>query len=216
MTRKNAPDALTARDCHLRACSAGRPFDWPPERSLVPYGLPGKTRLVLVGLLALHIGCGGGVDGSPIPPPTTPEPAPPPVPPPTTPEPAPPPVPPPPAEDLIVPPAEAGKVAPDRIALTLTSVAGEPLPDTAYEWTTDEHSGWVFPAEGRSDDEGRIDAAWVPGFPGEGELNLEFVEGGGKKELLSSRRSARRLRSPRTPPSTQHSARRGRRATPST
>lgn len=150
----------TATDRHLRTCSIGRLNGircWPP----------GKTRLVLVGLAALHIGCGGGVDGSPIPPPTAPEPAPPPPPP----------------EDLVISSAEAGKVAPDRIALTLTSEAGAPLPDTPYEWTTDEHSGWVFPAAGRTDGEGRIDAAWIPGFPGTGELTLEFVEGGEERTL---------------------------------
>ena len=65
----------------------------------------------------------------------------------------------------MVPAAEAGKVAGDRIKLTLTSEAGAPLPDTPYEWTTDEHSGWVFPAGGRTDEEGAIDAAWIPGFP---------------------------------------------------
>ena len=118
-------------------------------------------------VLLLAAGCGGGTDGSPIPPPTTPEPAPPP--------------PPPPPEDLVVPPAEAGKVAGDRIKLTLTSEAGAPLPDTPYEWTTDEHSGWVFPAEGRTDDEGAIDAAWIPGFPGVGELTPR-VRGRGRRK----------------------------------
>ena len=114
--------------------------------------------------LVLFAGCGGGVDGSPIPPPTAPEPAPTP--------------PPPPPEDLVVPPAEAGKVAPDRIAVTLTSAANEPLADTAYEWTTDEHSGWVFPAKGRSDREGKVDGAWIPGFPGLGKLTLRYVVAG--------------------------------------
>ncbi|MXW71124.1 MAG: DUF3472 domain-containing protein [Acidobacteria bacterium] len=101
------------------------------------------------------------MERSPIPLPTVPEPAPPPTP-----------------EDLIVPPAEAGKVARDRIRLTLTSEAGAPLPDTPFEWNTDEHSGWVFPAEGRTDEEGVIDAAWIPGFPGEGQLVLTFTEDG--------------------------------------
>ena len=107
------------------------------------------------------------MDGTPIPPPTTPDPTPPPPPP----------------EDLIVPPAEAGKVAGDRIKLTLTSEAGAPLPDTPYRWTTDEHSGWVFPAEGRTNRDGVVDGAWVPGFPGPGELTLEFVEGGEEKTV---------------------------------
>ncbi len=112
----------------------------------------------------LFVGCGGGTDSTPAASPTTPAPAPAP--------------PPPPPEDLVVPAAEAGKVAPDRIALTLTSEAETPLPDTAYQWITDEHSGWVFPAEGRTDDEGRIDATWIPGLPGVGELTLEFEEAG--------------------------------------
>ena len=153
----------TATDCQPWTRSTGRPIDWTREPSPVLRGLAGKTRLVLVGLVALHIGCGGGTDGSPIPPPTTPEPTPP----------APPP---PPPEDLVVPPAEAGKIAPDRIAVTLASAAGEPLADTAYEWTTDEHSGWVFPAEGRSDSQGKVDGAWIPGFPGLGRLTLRYAE----------------------------------------
>jgi len=114
-----------------------------------------------------------------------------------------------------VSPGEAGKVAGDRIQLTLTSEAGAPLPDTPYEWTTDEHSGWVFPAESRTDDKGAIDAAWIPGFPGVGELTLEFVEGGAERTLEFQTFSVAPPR-PRTPPSMQHSARRSRRATPST
>ena len=127
---------------------------------------PKRSSFILLATL-LAAGCGGGTNGSPIPPPTTPAPPPPP----------------PPLEDLIVPPAEAGKVAPDRIAVTLTSEAGAPLPDTPYKWTTDEHSGWLFPAEGHTDEEGAIDAAWIPGFPGVGELTLEFIEGGVERTL---------------------------------
>ena len=133
-------------------------------------------RWSLIALL-LAAGCGGGTDGSPVTP-STPAPAPEPPPPAPAPEP-----PPPPPEDLVAPPGEAGKVAPDRIAVTLTSAADEPLADTAYKWTTDEHSGWIFPAGGRTDDNGRIDAAWIPGFPGVGELTLEFVEEGEARTL---------------------------------
>ena len=107
--------------------------------------------------LLLAAACGAG--GTPVAPNVLPEP-----------------VPPPPLEDLVAPPAEAGKVARDRIRVTLTSEGGAPLPDTPYEWTTDEHSGWVFPAEGRSDGEGAVDGVWIPGFPGVGKLVLRYVE----------------------------------------
>ena len=112
----------------------------------------------------LAAGCGGGApDTTYTPPPLTGRPAPPP----------------PPAQ------GEAGKVssAPiasiDTIAVTLYSEAGDArLPDTPYEWTTDEHSGWVFPAEGRTDERGLVDATWIPGFPGSGEVVLSFTEDG--------------------------------------
>ena len=121
-------------------------------------------RAWLLAALLVTAGCGGGTDGSPVPPPTTPGPAPPPALPPS--------------EDLVIPPAEAGKLSANRIRLTLTSEADAPLPDTPYKWTTDEHSGWVFPAEGRTDGQGLVDAAWIPGFPGEGKLVLAFAEDG--------------------------------------
>ena len=125
--------------------------------------MPNGIRILALSLsLGLFAGCGGGVDGNPVPSSTTPGPAPAPAPPPP--------------EDLVIPPAEAGKLSADRIRLTLTSEGGAPLPDTPYEWTTDEHSGWVFPAEGRTDGQGLVDAAWIPGFPGEGELVLAFTE----------------------------------------
>ncbi len=110
--------------------------------------------------LLLAAACGGGTDGAPTVP-TTPrvEAAPPPPP-----------------EDLVIPPAEAGKLTANRIRLTLTSEAGAPLPDTSYHWVPDARSGWVFPAAGRTNAQGVIDAAWIPGFPGEGELVLAFTE----------------------------------------
>ena len=36
----------------------------------------------------------------------------------------------------------------------------------------------MFPIEGRTDGQGLVDAAWIPGFPGEGELVLAFTEDG--------------------------------------
>ena len=115
-------------------------------------------RLALLVLLTFCIGCGGSpptVGPAPIPPPPMPDPG-----------------------TLVVPPAPAGKVAPDRITVTATSSAGEPLPDTPYRWTTDRHSGWVFPAEGRTDDEGKASATWIPGIRGAGTLLLTFSDGG--------------------------------------
>ena len=112
--------------------------------------------------LLLAAACGGGTDGTPAVPTTPRAEAPPPPPP----------------EELVIPPAEAGKLAANRIRFTLTSEAGTPLPDTPYRWTTDQHSGWVFPAEGRTDGQGLVDAAWIAGFPGEGELVLAFTEDG--------------------------------------
>ena len=158
-------------------------------------------RAWLLAALLVTAGCGGGTDGSPVPPPTTPGPAPPPAPPPP--------------EDLVIPPAEAGKLAANRIRLTLTSEADAPLPDTPYKWTTDEHSGWVFPAEGRTDGQGLVDAAWIPGFPGEGKLTLAFTEDG-EQRTHSSRRTASPRTTPRGAGTLSRSHPPWRRATPST
>ena len=65
----------------------------------------------------------------------------------------------------------------------LASAEGEPLRDASYKWTTDEHSGWVFPTEGRTDLWGRISAAWIPGFPGAGKLILDYTEGGEERKV---------------------------------
>ena len=127
--------------------------------------------------LLLAAACGAG--GTPVAPNVLPEP-----------------VPPPPLEDLVAPPAEAGKVARDRIRVTLTSEGGAPLPDTPYEWTTDEHSGWVFPAEGRSDGEGAVDGVWIPGFPGVGKLVLRYVEADEEKAAEYQTYSAAPARPP--------------------
>lgn len=152
--------------------------------------MPNRTGILALSLpLGLFAGCGGGVDGSPVPPSTTPGPAPPLAPRPPSPE------------DLVIPPAEAGKLSADRIRLTLTSEGGAPLPDTPYEWTTDEHSGWVFPAEGRTDRQGLVDAAWIPGFPGEGQLALAFTEGGEQRTHEFATKSL----APANPPWAAHS-----------
>ena len=118
-------------------------------------------------LAALLAGCGGDTGGQPVAPPTTP----PPPPEPTPPEPEIDP------DDLVAPPAEAGKVAEEGLELS-----GLP-PGTAYEWTTDENSGWVFPAQGRTDAQGRLTGTWIPGFPGVGKLVLTLSEAGEERMI---------------------------------
>ena len=81
-------------------------------------------------------------------------------------------------EELIAPPAETGKVAAEGIDFTLVSTANEPLADIPYRWTSDEHSGWVFPERGRTDEDGVVTGTWIPGFPGFGKLTLHYSEGG--------------------------------------
>ena len=137
-------------------------------------------RFLAPALVAVFLaGCGGGVDGQPATP-TTPAPAPPPEIEPGS---------------LIAPPAEAGKIAEQPIEL-----GGFP-PDTAYEWTPDDHSGWVFPAEGTTDRAGNItDTWWVPGFPGEGRLILTLSEPGGEDRVIEYRTLSE---APANPPWTQ-------------
>ncbi len=74
-------------------------------------------------------------------------------------------------------PAEAGKRARERIALTVQNLLGEPLGGATWYWSTDERSGWVYPARGVTAQDGRIAATWVPGLPGPGVLTLT-VSGG--------------------------------------
>ena len=69
-------------------------------------------------------------------------------------------------------PAEAGKQGRDTIYVTVTDAAGMPVGDASYQWTTDNNSGWVFPAEGKTSARGLISAIWVAGWPGNGLLHL--------------------------------------------
>ncbi len=120
-----------------------------------------KTLLITLATV-LTLGCGAGTDGQPAAPPTTPARPLAPLP---LPEPEP------------MNPAEAGKVAPGALV-----VDGLP-PGTPYEWTTDEHSGWVFPASGRTAADGWTVATWIPGFPGPGRLVLALLEPGGGRSI---------------------------------
>lgn len=74
-------------------------------------------------------------------------------------------------------PAEAGKRARNRIALTVRDSLGDPLGSARWRWTTDERSGWVYPPEGVTAADGRIAATWVPGTPGAGVLTLSVDAG---------------------------------------
>lgn len=74
-------------------------------------------------------------------------------------------------------PAEAGTRAQDRIALTVRNGLGEALGSARWRWSTDERSGWVYPAEGTTGQDGRIAATWVPGTPGLGILTLTVDAG---------------------------------------
>ena len=115
------------------------------------------------------------MDGTPTPPPTTPDPAPPP----TTPDPPPPPGTPASAVPTATPfgPAEAGKRSPDPIGVVVLDEDGQPVAGAAYQWEADENAGWVYPPGGLTDADGGISATWVAGSPGDGVLTLSVGEG---------------------------------------
>ena len=122
----------------------------------------------LIALLSLLLlGCGGDSVPTSLPS-TTPAPEPAPQPPPE-PEIDP--------DDLVVPPAVAGKVAEQGLELS------DLPPATPYEWTTDDKSGWVFPARGTTDAQGRLKGTWIPGFPGVGKLVLTLREAGADRMI---------------------------------
>lgn len=61
--------------------------------------------------------------------------------------------------------------------MTVLDGDGAPVARRGYRWEADEAAGWVYPAEGMTDAEGRITAAWVPGATGAGVLTLLVGEG---------------------------------------
>ena len=69
-------------------------------------------------------------------------------------------------------PAETGKRARDRIVLVVRDNLAVPVAGAVWRWTADDRSGWVYPAEGVTAQDGRISATWVPGLPGDGALIL--------------------------------------------
>ena len=82
--------------------------------------------------------------------------------------------------------AHAGKQGSDTIVVIALDSRGSSVAGTEYQWSTDRHSGWVFPSQdslttlvpstGVTDDRGRFSAVWVAGWPGEGVLALRVGE----------------------------------------
>lgn len=69
-------------------------------------------------------------------------------------------------------PVQAGKPSRNRIKVKVIGEGGVSVGGVAWRWETDEYSGWVFPFEGVTEDDGLIDVRWVAGSPGEGVLSL--------------------------------------------
>ena len=68
--------------------------------------------------------------------------------------------------------AQAGKQGADTIMVTALDGRGSPVAGASYRWSSDRHSGWVYPAGGVTDALGRLQSTWVAGWPGEGVLSL--------------------------------------------
>ena len=86
-------------------------------------------------------------------------------------------------------PAEAGKQGRDTIVVTVTDRLGSPVPRAGYRWTTDRHSGWIYPRTGVTDGLGRITATWVAGWPGRGQFTLDVGEKGARHRTKIDTRS---------------------------
>ena len=68
--------------------------------------------------------------------------------------------------------AQAGKPGAARITVEALDERGSPVAGAKYQWSTDRHSGWVYPSQGFTDELGRFETTWVAGWPGEGILSL--------------------------------------------
>ena len=86
-------------------------------------------------------------------------------------------------------PAEAGKQGRDTIVVAVTDGLGSPAAGARYQWTTDRHSGWVYPPRGTTSANGLITATWVAGWPGRGELALSVAKGDATQEIRIATRS---------------------------
>ena len=69
-------------------------------------------------------------------------------------------------------PTQAGTQGADTIVATALDGGGSPVVNASYRWSTDRHSGWVYPPEGTTNALGRFQATWVAGWPGEGTLSV--------------------------------------------
>lgn len=72
--------------------------------------------------------------------------------------------------DLV--PGRPGTQSPETITVAVLDAGGTPVAGAGYRWSTDRHSGWVYPSEGITDAQGRLRARWVAGWPGDGTLTL--------------------------------------------
>lgn len=67
---------------------------------------------------------------------------------------------------------QAGTQGADTIVATALDGGGSPVANASYRWSTDRHSGWVYPPAGTTNPLGRSHAIWVAGWPGEGTLSV--------------------------------------------
>ena len=75
-------------------------------------------------------------------------------------------------EPAVLRPTQAGTKGGETIMATALDSGGSPVANARYRWSTDRHSGWVYPASGTADVLGRFQATWVAGWPGEGALSV--------------------------------------------
>ncbi|MXY24973.1 MAG: DUF3472 domain-containing protein [Acidobacteria bacterium] len=76
-----------------------------------------------------------------------------------------------------LPRVEAGKMSPRPLTAVVLDQEGQPIAGASYRWEADSHAGWVFPSEGTTTANGRIEADWVAGTPGQGHLTLRVQHG---------------------------------------
>ena len=72
---------------------------------------------------------------------------------------------------------QAGTKGTDTIVAAALDGGGSPVAGASYRWSTDRHSGWVYPPEGTTNAVGRFQGTWVAGWPGEGTLSVTVENG---------------------------------------